>query len=69
MPYYRLYFLSPYTGHIEGAEDFHTADDVEAVCLVNQRQDDRPTELWCGGRKVASFGAGSEMAATISTVG
>jgi hypothetical protein len=65
MPYYRLYFLNPHTGHIERAEDFHSADDVEAICLVNQRSDPVPTELWCGGRKVSRFDVRPEMAAAV----
>lgn len=64
MPDYRLYLLDPHSGHIEGVEQFHSADDVEAICLVNQRRDDVPTELWCGGRKVSRFDASPEMAAT-----
>jgi hypothetical protein len=55
MPDYRLYFLDPDTGHIEGVEQFHTADDVEAICLVEDRRDPIPTELWCAGRKVGRF--------------
>jgi hypothetical protein len=66
VPYYRLYLLNPHNGHIDSAEDFHTADDVEAICLVNYRQDSVPTELWCGGRKVARFDAWPEMATTVN---
>lgn len=55
MPDYRLYLLDPHSGHIDGVEQFHTADDVEAICLVQDRRDTIPTELWCAGRKVARF--------------
>ncbi|MEA3011496.1 MAG: hypothetical protein QOD42_41 [Sphingomonadales bacterium] len=55
MPDYRLYLLDPRSGHIEGVEQFHTADDGEAICLVQDRRDGIPTELWCAGRKVARF--------------
>jgi hypothetical protein len=65
MPYYRLYFLNPHSGHIDDAEDFHSCDDVEAICLVNQRKEAVPTELWCGGRKVSRFDALPEMAAAV----
>ena len=62
MPYYRLYLLNPHNGHIDGAQDFHGADDVEAIGLVGRRNDAVPTELWCGGRKVARFDAATQMA-------
>lgn len=52
MPNYRLYRLDPDTGHFTGAEDFHASDDVEAICLVHQRELDVPAELWRGGQKV-----------------
>ena len=64
MPDYRLYLLDRHSGHIEGVEEFHSADDVEAICLLGQRERDIPTELWCGGRKVARFDARPEAAAT-----
>jgi len=63
MPDYRLYLLDRDTGHINGVADFHSADDVEAIMLVNQREDVVPTELWCGGRKVCHFDARPEQAA------
>jgi hypothetical protein len=62
MPDYRLYLLDPHSGHIEGVEQFDTADDVEAICLVQDRRDTIPTELWCGRRKVAGFDARPESA-------
>jgi hypothetical protein len=62
MPDYRLYLLDPQTGHIEGVEPFHTTDDVEAIRLVQDRRDTIPTELWCGGRKVARFDGRAETA-------
>jgi hypothetical protein len=60
MPDYRLYLLDPEGGHIDGVEQFHTAGDVEAIRLVQNRRDAVPTELWCAGRKVARFGARPE---------
>jgi hypothetical protein len=62
MPDYRLYLLDPHTGHIDGVEQFHTSDDVEAICMVQDRRDTIPTELWCGGRKVARFDARADIA-------
>ena len=52
MPYYRLYSLHPHTGHIDWAEDFEAADDVEAVALVRDRPRKAAVELWQEGRKV-----------------
>ncbi|HTU11914.1 MAG TPA: hypothetical protein VMG08_13570 [Allosphingosinicella sp.] len=66
MPDYRLYLLNRHNGHIEGVEEFHSADDVEAICLVGQKQRDVPTELWCGRKKVARFDAGPHAAAPVS---
>ena len=63
MPDYRLYLLDPHSGHINGVDPFHSADDVEAICLITQRAYNVPTELWSYGRKVARFDAKSEMAA------
>lgn len=63
MPDYRLYFLDCYTGHIEGAENFHAADDVAAVHRIQLRGSTKPMELWCGGRKVSRFDGVPEAAA------
>ena len=65
MPDYRLYLLNRHSGHIDGVDSFHSADDIEAICLVTQRGHNVPTELWCGGRKVARFDARPEQAAAV----
>jgi hypothetical protein len=65
MPDYRLYLLNRYSGHIDGVDEFHSADDVEAICLINQQSRDGPTELWRGGRKVARFDARPEQAMAV----
>ena len=57
MPYYRLYHLDPYTGHIDNAEDLFAADDVAAVSELQQRDSDHPLELWDRGRKVTRIDA------------
>lgn len=64
MPDYRLYLLNRHSGHIDGVEEFHSSDDVEAICFVGQKQRDVPTELWCGRQKVARFDTRPEAAAT-----
>jgi len=57
MPHYRLYRLNPHSGHFDGVEQFHSADDGEAICLIQQRDSEVPLELWSGGRKVSRFDA------------
>ena len=57
MPDYRLYRMNPHSGHIEGVEEFHSGDDIEAILLVQNRRRDTPAELWCGARKVLHFDA------------
>lgn len=61
---YRLYRLDPRSGHFTGVEEMQAADNVEAVRLSNQLGLEVPTELWCGGHKVARFDARPEQAAT-----
>jgi hypothetical protein len=55
--------MDPHSGHIEGVEEFHSGDDVEAILLVQNRRRDVPAELWCGGRKVMRLDAAPESAA------
>ena len=68
MPDYRLYLMNRHSGHIDGVEELHSADDVEAICLVRHRAGPVPLELWCGGRKVMRFDAAPEIAAAPSPV-
>ena len=56
MVYYRLYTLGSPGGAFIGAEEISAIDDVEAVRLARTMEGDRPMELWCGKRKVKSFG-------------
>jgi hypothetical protein len=63
MPDYRLYLMNPHSGHIEGVEEFHSGDDVEAILLVQGRQRNVPVELWCGARKVIHVDAPPEAVA------
>ncbi len=63
MPDYRLYRMNPYSGHIDGVEEFHSGDDVEAILLVQNRPRRATLELWCGGRKVTRLDAVPEGAA------
>lgn len=68
MPHYRLYLLNPHSGHIDGVDEFHSADDVEAICLTQQQDREVPTELWCGSYKVARFDARPAQAAAIPPI-
>ena len=65
MPDYRLYLLNPHSGHIDGVEEFHSSDHVEAICMIGQKQRPVPTELWCGRVKVAHFEAEPQSAARV----
>lgn len=65
MPGYRLYSMDPHNGHIDGVEEFHSGDDVEAILLVQNRRRETPAELWCGGRKVLRLDATPESAAKV----
>lgn len=57
MSYYRLYFMSNFSGHIERFEEFDADDDGEALALAASKQGSLPLELWCSHRKVARFDA------------
>ena len=57
MSYYRLYFMSTYSGHIERFEEFVAASDAQAVSLAQSRQGPLALELWCSHRKVEQFPA------------
>lgn len=52
MPYYRLYNLSPTSGHIDRVEEFEAADDVAAIALVREREREVAVELWQESRKL-----------------
>ena len=57
MSYYRLYFMSRASGHIERFEEIEAADDVAAVRVAREQAGRQPLELWCHGRKVKRFEA------------
>lgn len=52
MAYYRLYFMHPYSGHIERFVEFDAPDDQAAIAFARDHVGDHPLELWCEGRKV-----------------
>ena len=57
MSYYRLYFMSSFSGHIERFEEFAADNDEQAISVAQSRQDLLPMELWCSERKVKRFNA------------
>jgi hypothetical protein len=52
LPYYRLYYLDPHSGHIDRFEEFDAAGDIEAIGRAGDRQCEGPLELWSERRKV-----------------
>lgn len=54
MANYRLYSFGPRFKRIEAVESFDAPDDESALAIFAARTGDSPTELWSGGRKVAS---------------
>jgi len=57
MGYYRLYFMSSFSGHIERFEEFAVENDEQAISLAQSRQGFLALELWCSHRKVEQFDA------------
>ena len=57
MGYYRLYFMSSFTGHIERFEEFDADDDAQALGLAETRRGALAMELWCSHRRVEQFAA------------
>jgi hypothetical protein len=57
MGYYRLYFMSSFSGHIERFEEFDAPNDASAVALAKTKQGLFVLELWCSQRKVARVNA------------
>ena len=57
MLYYRLYFISPQSGHIERFAEYEAPDDAAAAALAAEHRGKAPLELWSGHRKVMHFEA------------
>jgi hypothetical protein len=49
---YRLYYLDPFSGHIDEVEEIHAAGDEEAVALAVRNGSGRAMELWHRHRKL-----------------
>jgi hypothetical protein len=52
MRYYRLYFMDPFSGHIEHFREFEAEDDETALAIAGGWRETRPMELWNGDRKL-----------------
>nr|NUR36779.1 hypothetical protein [Sphingomonas sp.] len=52
MPYYRLYFLDGFTGHIDHFREFEAEDDEAAVRVAERWREDRAMDLWNRERKL-----------------
>jgi hypothetical protein len=57
MQYYRLYFLSPASGHIVNFEAIEADADAQAIAIAAERTCFQPMELWAGARKLRRFDA------------
>ena len=61
MPYYRLYFMNPSSGHIDRSENLVARDNFEAIETAGGFRGRQPMELWCEGHKVQRFEARDEI--------
>jgi len=52
MPYYRLYFMDRFSGHIDHVREFEADDDVDALAVAEDWREGRPMELWYLNRKL-----------------
>ena len=52
VPYYRLYFMDRYSGHIDHFREFEAETDDAAMDVSETWSDGRPMELWNLGRKL-----------------
>ena len=52
MPYYRLYFMDRFSGHIDHFREFEAEDDEGALVIAEGWHEDRPMELWNRQRKL-----------------
>jgi hypothetical protein len=57
VPYYRLYFMDGFSGHIDHFREFEAVDDAAALSVAEQWREDRPMELWNRERKLKHWDA------------
>ncbi len=53
--HYRLYYMSPQTGHIERYDEFEAPDDGQATRMAEAQLGKQPLELWSGHRKLRRY--------------
>jgi hypothetical protein len=58
MLYYRLYFMSPASGHIERFQEIESESDEAALVIVRALCNEQPMELWRGHTKVGRYEPG-----------
>ena len=57
MPYYRLYFLDRFSGHIDHFREFEADGDEAALAQCEEWREGCPMELWMRSRKVRRWEA------------
>lgn len=58
MPYYRLYFMDRFSGHIDHFREFEADSDMAAVGMAEKWREERRMELWNRHRKLKHWHAG-----------
>lgn len=52
MIYYRLYYMHPFSGHIDHYREFETENDEAAIAIAKGWREAGPMELWNLHRKL-----------------
>jgi hypothetical protein len=52
VPYYRLYFMDRFSGHIDHFREFEADGDDAALASAEAWREDQPMELWNRERKL-----------------
>lgn len=52
MTCYRLYYLDPFSGHIDRLEEIEAADEAEAIALASALPREVAVELWHESHKL-----------------
>lgn len=52
MPYYRLYFMDRFNGHIDHFREFEAEHDDAALAIAERWHEKGPMELWNRERKL-----------------
>jgi hypothetical protein len=57
MPYYRLYFMDRFSGHIDRFREFEAEGDSAACARAEEWRGSQPMELWRLHRKLKHWDA------------